>query len=386
MWMEKLDNGKFKYREKYLDELTDQYKTVSTTMTSDSRQAENKAKRILLNKIDKKKINTVNTSKMTFEEVAYEWLSQYNTGKGSTFSSTSYGVDSLIKYHMVDEKKYLIHKIHHNTLQDVFDRMVREKKLSQNYVSQLRGIIYHIFKYAMKKEYISDLSPISLTSVPKTIVTLKQYEKGKELNFLEQDELDHVLAVCDKYNPSYANVFEVQAYTGMRISECLSLLEDDVEIVNGQPTIHVKSTFDSSARSPTKGERTPPKSDKGYRDVEISHRIYDLIQDRINSNKYLPATSKHHGYIFITRNRTPYSVGALNDFLRARKNEFNLPNKRITTHIFRHTQVCLLAEQGVPLYAIMDRIGHADKSTTERIYLHVTKNVKEKVLDVINKM
>ncbi|WP_192803533.1 tyrosine-type recombinase/integrase, partial [Streptococcus agalactiae] len=38
------------------------------------------------------------------------------------------------------------------------------------------------------------------------------------------------------------------------------------------------------------------------------------------------------------------------------------------THLFRHSHISFLAEKGIPLNAIMDRVGHSDPKTTLSIY------------------
>lgn len=52
-------------------------------------------------------------------------------------------------------------------------------------------------------------------------------------------------------------------------------------------------------------------------------------------------------------------------------------NESLTPHSLRHTHVSLLAEAGVELHDIMDRLGHKDDDTTRNVYMHVTK-VKKK--------
>lgn len=54
--------------------------------------------------------------------------------------------------------------------------------------------------------------------------------------------------------------------------------------------------------------------------------------------------------------------------------------KHITTHVFRHTHVSLLAEMGVPLKAIMQRVGHHNPGTTLNIYTHVTTTMQDEVI------
>ncbi|MDP5276348.1 tyrosine-type recombinase/integrase [Chengkuizengella axinellae] len=52
-------------------------------------------------------------------------------------------------------------------------------------------------------------------------------------------------------------------------------------------------------------------------------------------------------------------------------------NSNLTPHSLRHTHTSLLAEAGVELQEIMDRLGHKDDNTTKHVYLHVTKPKKK---------
>jgi integrase len=52
-------------------------------------------------------------------------------------------------------------------------------------------------------------------------------------------------------------------------------------------------------------------------------------------------------------------------------------NKALTPHGLRHTHTSLLAEAGVSLEQIMDRLGHTDDQITKNVYLHVTEEMKK---------
>lgn len=54
-------------------------------------------------------------------------------------------------------------------------------------------------------------------------------------------------------------------------------------------------------------------------------------------------------------------------------------NTSLSPHSLRHTHVSLLAEAGISLETIMERLGHQDDSTTKNIYLHITKSKKKEV-------
>lgn len=49
----------------------------------------------------------------------------------------------------------------------------------------------------------------------------------------------------------------------------------------------------------------------------------------------------------------------------------------LTPNSLRHSHTSLLAEAGVSLPQIMERLGHKDEHTTENVFLHVTKEMKK---------
>lgn len=84
----------------------------------------------------------------------------------------------------------------------------------------------------------------------------------------------------------------------------------------------------------------------------------------------------------MNRNQKTHKSPTISKSLKRREIKLNF-NKHLTTHIFRHTHISKLAELGVPLHAIKERVGHESSDITEKIYLHVTKNVRK---DMVNKL
>ncbi|KEH52042.1 integrase [Streptococcus macedonicus] len=115
-----------------------------------------------------------------------------------------------------------------------------------------------------------------------------------------------------------------------------------------------------------------------------------------------------NGWIFTSKsihkpdyNGTPLHYSVLNNFLNSSENGklnrngnprragIDIDNKlsfkkHITTHIFRHTHISFLAEQGVPLEAIQDRVGHSRGSRVTEIYLHITKKTKDQIIPILD--
>ena len=78
----------------------------------------------------------------------------------------------------------------------------------------------------------------------------------------------------------------------------------------------------------------------------------------------------------------PYNVQYINKYLR----KVRIPNKHISSHIFRHTHISMLAEKGVELKAIMNCVGHNDPNTMLSIYTHVTEAMQEKMQAVLESL
>lgn len=100
---------------------------------------------------------------------------------------------------------------------------------------------------------------------------------------------------------------------------------------------------------------------------------------------------------------TPLHYSVLNNFLNSSKNSklnrngnprragIDIDNKlsfkkHISIHIFRHTHISFLAEQGVPLEAIQDRVGYNRGSRITNIYLHVTQKTKDTITPLIDSL
>ncbi|MSU87607.1 hypothetical protein EA438_08315 [Streptococcus dysgalactiae subsp. dysgalactiae] len=74
MFKKKLENGRYRYYEKYYDKRYGKWKQVSVTLTSKSRQAQGEAKRILDEKILLKQEALKQDTKITIKEAFDEWL------------------------------------------------------------------------------------------------------------------------------------------------------------------------------------------------------------------------------------------------------------------------------------------------------------------------
>jgi len=81
-------------------------------------------------------------------------------------------------------------------------------------------------------------------------------------------------------------------------------------------------------------------------------------------------------FVFGDKECIPPTVKMLNQTVR-RIGALTEINKQFRPNILRHTHITLLAEAGVDLNFIMNRVGHLNSKTTTEIYLNVTDGMRE---------
>lgn len=62
--------------------------------------------------------------------------------------------------------------------------------------------------------------------------------------------------------------------------------------------------------------------------------------------------------------------------MNANLGKHRIKNTQLSSYIFRHSHISLLAELNVPIKVIMERVGHSDEKKILKIYTHVTKKQK----------
>lgn len=176
---------------------------------------------------------------------------------------------------------------------------------------------------------------------------------------------------------------------GARIGDVVAL--EDINYRKDDNFIDIFGTLDS-VQGYKKAKKEPPKTPAGYRSNKLSKRESEILDEAIkirDLNKSLNPNwiTMDRSYIFVTNRGVPIQRNSFNESIKAANQRLEHPiNKPISSHIFRHTLVSYLAEKGVPLKAIMDRVGHEDSDTTMKIYTHVTNKMKDKVVDMINEL
>lgn len=381
MWVEQLPNGKYKFFERYKDPYTEKWKRLAITLDSGSSRAKKEAKKLLDEKIAKK-LQSLTTTDMLFDDVLSDWWDLHKKSiKPSTEKTMVYAVDEVKESFAPGIKiKNITAKYAQQYFTDSEDNHIKLKKH--------KSVLSMVFKYAQDLELI-DSNPIQRVRLPKKVITYETMERIED-KFLEQSELKRLLKAMKEYNRGYhvARMAEFMALNGCRVGEAGALKFENYDKKNR--TITINGTLDPT-RKGSEGVKTTPKTLSSIRMVDLTNKEIEIIEEFIELHKLRKSTNPNYkdmGFIFVSSSGIPIHKSSIGKLMKNANATLKKPiNKPLHPHILRHTLISTLAENNIPLKAITQRVGHKDNGkTTMEIYTHVTKNIKSKVVDVLDKL
>jgi integrase len=176
--------------------------------------------------------------------------------------------------------------------------------------------------------------------------------------YLSVDEIEEVLAWVKKHGckigskrrmlPWVYPMFAFCAYLGCRRSEMLRSRVEDLDFVRGEILLREK-------KKDTTKEET-------FRHVPMPHQLRAILEEWLKMHPGGPFT-------FSRRAGEPITVQMANHYFRWALDGGKWKVLR-GFHLFRHSLISNLAEQGVSEPVIMELVGHLNRKTTGR-YLHL---------------
>lgn len=379
MWIEERQSKKgtrYKYCERF--ELPNgEIRKVSVIFNTNSSHARKQATIELQRKYEQA-VKEIDINKVvTYYDVAMSWLEHTEpTVKRSTHINHTIYVNKIFTYL---DKSLPIASLTAVTLEDVLHKVYYVENLSYSYTRATFTTMKAIYKHAKRKKLIPSLIDFEDIEIKKKPFSHSDIAK-KQNKFLDAVELKETLMQLSKIDSRVSLLFEFVSLTGLRIGELLALRYSDYDKENA--TININGTIQYDYKNSSEIKRGTPKNIYSVRDVSLSDRAVSILDSIMLENKRRSLWFEgyiDHGYIFTSSRGNPYDI----QFLNRRLKGVHIEGKHLTTHIFRHTHISMLAELGVPLKTIMQRVGHNDPNTTLSIYTHVTKSMHD---DVINKL
>ncbi|HFU3854500.1 TPA: tyrosine-type recombinase/integrase [Streptococcus suis] len=377
MWTEAHKSGKVNFVERYRDPYTNGWKRTYVLMERDTPRIRKEAQKILDAKIADT-LSKLKSSEMLFTNLFDQWWIFYQQEiKRSSIASLRGNIRDIRESFGIDIK---VVNIDPKYVQDYLDNL----DCSRNQKERNKSMLNLAFDYAVDLDIIKD-NPSRRAKLPRIKKTLEDWKKVEE-KYLEEDEIKPLLKELFRRPSTYrtALLAEFMSLNGCRIGEAVSLDPENRDFETKILQLH--GTYDHT-EGYRNGEKTDPKTLASYRETIMTTREMEIIEELEFMNELEKNTNPRYrdmGYIFTTKNGVPIQTNSFNLALKKANERLEKPiQKNLTRHIFRHTLVSRLAENNVPLKAIMDRVGHADAKTTTQIYTHVTKKLKANVAEIM---
>ncbi|WP_241372706.1 tyrosine-type recombinase/integrase [Staphylococcus aureus] len=400
MWHEKFTNKhgdvKYRYYEKYKDPLTNKWRRVSVVLNKNGKQSQKEAQRRLNERIEAKLNDKTPTTlkSLTFHAACDEWLEYYKNHSGSKATTIKEKISNTNTVKNAIDKEVLINNITHNYLQDIINEWA--KLHSKGHVQSLVIIIRSVFKYAFKYYDLQDISVLDKIDIPKKAKTRDELQ-AKRNNYLEDSEVKELLNCFDylikhkKHSSRKRNyqmvkaIVQFQVANGMRIGELLAIKRENINYEDKTLDIDGTINWVTDKETGAFGVKETTKTSKSYRTIGLTTQSINLLKTLILENKKENQWNDKfidRGYIFTNTAGSPIDLNKINNIIKE-ATEISSIKKSVTTHTLRHTHISTLAQLGINLKAIQERVGHSDYKTTLEIYTHVTDQMAK---DMMNKL
>jgi integrase len=366
MFYKKLENGKYRYFEKFFDKNQGKWRQTTITLNSKSRIAQAEARNRLSLKIEKillKEEVQILQEVPTVDEVFKEWREIRDEElKASSVHTETWAFIKFLK------------KFGTKPISDVTGQEIQRFILNLNLAPTTRVIrkTYYnlLFEYAQKVGYIKS-NPMLQVVLPKIRATSDDVRR-KQNGFLDRKEMRLILNYgysLSKYRRQTA-LFEFMFLTGLRIGELLALKWEDVDFQ--KMSLTVNHTLNLHGYVANARQLLSPKTAHSYRTISLNKRCMEILE-------LFSKDSYDKEFIFVSEKGRIYGRDELSTYFKricSKKLGSEGKERRYHLHMLRHSHISLLVEMNVPIKVIMERVGHSNEKMILQVYSHVTKNMR----------
>lgn len=373
--MRTISKGKYQFRQKYPDPLLSTpdkivLKVATVVLTKKTSQAWQQARTILKNKIAAK-MSVSRISSITLEQLKehyFEYLDkQDKINKDSKYQSHyiyKSHINIFLKEKYVDPST-VIENLNTPYFKRYFDKMLETK--SWSYTNVRRAALWNMFDFGLGYGYLN-FNPLQNFHLRKLETPQSELDLNIEDKYLTDDEYHRLLDEFRKRGRNdYVDFIQFLYFMGLRVGEGGSLRTKDIVKVNGKYYANINGTLMKKHKSNSKRgqfkKKPGAKSDSSNRQVYLPPEAVKIYKRHDLGREFL-----------FTKKTTKNAIEAnsVNRYLKRIAPYAGIDPDKLTSHIFRHTHISKLAEQGVPLEMIKKRVGHSDSKITEEIYYHIT--------------
>ena len=299
---------------------------------------------------------------LRFGAVADRWIARYeilvatDQRRERTLEAHRYYLDRHLRPRLARRRASAI------TANDVSDLIVgmREAGCAEKTTANALATLHSVLRFALRRGWI----------VVDPVAKLERGERprpeSRVQRVLGRDEVARLLACCaDRYRLLVATAL----FTGMRISELLGLIWEDVDLDVG--TIHMRAQL-SRAHRGVPSTRVVPKTRAAVREIPLVPQLREMLREHL-------AKAGHGGpssWVFASQVGTPLGHrNAQRRALSTAASRAGLDDGRwppLRFHDLRHTFAShLIVDLRLDVAQVSRILGHAQITTTLSTYTHL---------------
>lgn len=193
--------------------------------------------------------------------------------------------------------------------------------------------------------------------------------KVKYLSIEQINDLVNSLELNIK--PTYISRYMILTaiYTGMRLGEIMALKWSDINF--SFKTISISKSYDYVSG----GKIKPPKTESSNRTISVNQSLLDLL-NQLKEND--------HDFVFMGNNGKIPGSTAVNKTLKKHLALCGIERNNFHFHSLRHSHVAYLLANDIDLYAISQRLGHSNMTTTAKKYAYLIDEYRARSNQRIN--
>lgn len=309
-----------------------------------------------LPKFGNKKLNSITMEDLT---KYFNWLKLQKTKYKNRKENHLLSPSCLEKYHSIIHAMFEVAKIW--------------GKISFNPCPPKKMINFYVNPDGTPREIVSNQETIN-KKIENEIDYYSKAEYDKVIKKLDTDleEIKNNTKLTNKQKHlKYGRLLaiELDFKTGLRRSELYGLSKDDFDLEKGFVSINKTRQLTKSKGN----QKLITKNITSKRNVSIPKNLIEKIK------YFLDLTPDFYEYIF-----EDFSIDGLSTFWKEYQtiNNFRI----ITFHDIRHTHAGILFYLGVDIKVISQRLGHKSINTTEKTYLFVIMELRQKISEEINNL
>ena len=221
-------------------------------------------------------------------------------------------------------------------------------KTVNNFLTNLR--LFYNYAYSLK-----DSENCPFYTGPNPFKGARKVPKEEAFpKFLNLEQVDNVLMIAREHGQDIFLVFAIGIYAGLRKNEIVNSRWEWIDWRRKTITVSPGIGFVPKNRKP--------------RAIPLSSKLLEILRPHKQKDGYIIESSKEsaNGERYRYEPRTAFGNVAREAGI-----------DWLTLHVLRHTFISLHCQAGTSIFKVSQWAGHADVSTTARIYAHLQKYDKD---------